>query len=50
MQTGFLVAIGVAILCSILGALYPWSKQLAEARQTRMAQHRMNARLLRFNI
>ena len=50
MPTAFLVAIGAAILCAILGAVYPWSQQAAEAREKRMVQHRMNARLLRFNL
>lgn len=42
--------VGVAILCSIAGIVYPSQKQLAAARVRSMAAHQMNARLLRFNL
>jgi hypothetical protein len=43
------VAIFVAIFCSMIAALDS-EKQRAAAREKRLAEHRMNARLLRFDI
>ena len=49
---GMLVSIFVPIICALAFAL--WGKQWREAedraRERRMAEHRMNARLLRLDI
>jgi len=44
------IAIFVAIFCPMLLAFDLSGKQRSAARDRRMAEHRMNARLLRLNI
>jgi len=43
-------AVFAAILCSMIAAFQLSEKQSGAARDRRMAEHRMNARLLRLNI
>ena len=44
------VAIFVAILIPIILAGKHWRAEQERARERRMAEHRLNARLLRFNL
>jgi len=52
MDAAIFVAIFVATFCSIIIALSGkhWRAAEDRARERRMAEHRMNARLLRLNI
>ena len=44
------IAIFVAIFCPMMLAFDPSGKKTSAAKDRRMAEHRMNARLLRLNI
>jgi hypothetical protein len=44
------VGVFVAILCSMLGAYDPSGNRQSAAQARRMAEHRMNARLLKLNL
>jgi hypothetical protein len=52
MEAAIFVAIFVGIFCSIILCLSgkQWQEAQDKARARRMAEHRMNARLLRLNI
>jgi hypothetical protein len=50
MSAAIFVAIFVAIFAAILLPLSGWRAEQDRARTRRMAEHRMNARLLRLNI
>jgi hypothetical protein len=44
------IAIFVAIFCPMMLAFDPSGKERSAAKDRRMAEHRLNARLLRLNI
>ncbi len=50
MDVAIFVAVSVAIFFPMVMAGKQWSAYEEKARARRMAEHRMNARLLRFNI
>ncbi len=48
--TGMLASIFVPIICAFALSGKQWREAQDRARERRMAEHRMNARLLRLNI
>ena len=53
MEAAILVAIFVPLFCAFLLLILSgkqWREEQDRARERRMAEHRMNARLLRLNI
>jgi len=54
MEAALFVALFVAIFVSLISVFVLWGKHAKavedKARERRMAEHRMNARLLRLNI
>jgi hypothetical protein len=50
MEAGAVIAIVVSLMIVIVPLATQWTESQAKARERRMAEHRMNARLLRLDI